>query len=171
VEFVLRDFQMGDFETLWGIDQRCFAPGIAYSRRELSAYIRHRHSFTVVARQWPANRQNPMADSNDGELIVGFIVANLHRRRVGHVITIDVLPELRRSGLGSKLLAKAEERFRAADCRMAVLETAVDNTSALAFYKRHHYSVVKTVPRYYANGVDAFVLQKDLLAGEHQDLA
>jgi len=30
------------------------------------------------------------------------------------------------------------------------------------FYKRHGYSVVKTIPRYYSNGVDALVLQKDL---------
>jgi ribosomal protein S18 acetylase RimI-like enzyme len=53
--------------------------------------------------------------------------------------------------------------LRAAACRSVVLETAVDNAAALAFYKRHHYSVVKTMPRYYSNGVDAFVLEKELL--------
>ena len=35
--------------------------------------------------------------------------------------------------------------------------------AALAFYKRHEYSVVKTIPRYYSNGVDAFVLEKELV--------
>jgi ribosomal protein S18 acetylase RimI-like enzyme len=45
-----------------------------------------------------------------------------------------------------------------------VLETAVDNTSALAFYKRHQYCVLKIVPHYYATGVDAFVLEKGLPA-------
>ena len=49
-----------------------------------------------------------------------------------------------------------------------ILETAVDNASALAFYKRHQYFLVKTVPRYYATGVDALVLKKDLLT-EAQD--
>jgi ribosomal protein S18 acetylase RimI-like enzyme len=38
----------------------------------------------------------------------------------------------------------------------------VDNAVALAFYKRHQYSVVKTIPRYYSNGVDAFVLEKEI---------
>lgn len=162
MEFGLRDFRIEDFDTLWGIDQRCFAPGIAYSQRELSAYIRRRGSFTVVARRLPVNGAS---QAENGEEIGGFIVAAANPGRYGHVITIDVLPEMRRSGLGSKLLASAEERFRAAGCQMAVLETAVDNTSALAFYKRHQYSVIKIAPRYYSNGVDAFVLQK-ILSGQ-----
>jgi ribosomal protein S18 acetylase RimI-like enzyme len=40
----------------------------------------------------------------------------------------------------------------------------VDNISALSFYKRHGYSVISTSPRYYSNGVDALVLEKDLSA-------
>jgi ribosomal protein S18 acetylase RimI-like enzyme len=42
------------------------------------------------------------------------------------------------------------------------LETAVDNISALSFYKRHGYNVLRTWPRYYSNGVDALVMKKDL---------
>jgi ribosomal protein S18 acetylase RimI-like enzyme len=34
----------------------------------------------------------------------------------------------------------------------------------LLFYKRHGYEVVKTIPRYYSNGVDALVLRKELEA-------
>jgi ribosomal protein S18 acetylase RimI-like enzyme len=49
-------------------------------------------------------------------------------------------------------------------CTISYLETAVDNLPALAFYKRHNYFLLKTLPRYYSNGVDAFVLQKDLLS-------
>lgn len=151
MEFVLRDFRTEDFEVLWSIDQKCFPPGIAYPRRELAAYIQRRGSFTIVAEA----AATPSA-------IAGFIVAEASRRGVGHIITIDVLPDSRRSGLGSKLLAAAETRLRQAHCQTVVLETAVDNASALAFYKRHQYSVVKTIPRYYSNGVDALVLEKDL---------
>lgn len=81
---------------------------------------------------------------------------------MGHIISIDVLAPSRRSGLGSKLLMAAEQRLVALNCRNVVLETAVDNTGALSFYKRHNYSVLKTSPRYYSNGVDAFVLGKNL---------
>ena len=150
MEFALREFRTEDFEVLWSIDQRCFPPGIAYPRKELAAYIQRRGSFTIVAEA----KQH----------VAGFIVAEASRRGVGHVITIDVLPINRRSGLGSKLLAAAEARLSQAHCHAVVLETAVDNASALAFYKRHQYSVVKVVPRYYSTGVDAFVLEKPLLA-------
>ncbi len=169
VEFALREFRREDFESLWNIDQRCFPPGIAYSRRELFAYIRLWKSFTLVAE---ANGVAPIGEAKpeengESELspgIVGFLVAEAGRRGVGHIITIDVLRGARRSGIGSKLLAAAEERLRAAQCHSVSLETAVDNGAALAFYKRHEYFLVKTVPGYYSNGVDALVLQKDLLS-------
>ena len=159
VEFVLRDFRRDDFETLWRIDQECFAPGIAYSRLELAAYIRLRAAFTVVAEPSAGNKARGIESA---PRVLGFIVAQPTRRGVGHILTIDVPPSSRRLGIGSRLLAAAEERLRAAPCHGMVLETAVDNSAALAFYKRHGYSVVKTIPRYYSNGVDAFVLEKEL---------
>jgi ribosomal-protein-alanine N-acetyltransferase len=168
VEFFLVDFRREDFETLWGIDQQCFAPGIAYSRRELSAYIRQWGSFTLVAKSAPETGKEAQSGSsskaNLDSSIVGFLVAAASRRGVGHIITIDVLPSARRFGLGSKMLTAAEDRLRSGGCRSVYLETAVDNQAALAFYKRHQYFLVKTVPRYYGNEVDALVLEKDLLS-------
>jgi len=148
VAFVIRDFQPEDFETLWRMDQECFPPGIAYSKQELKGYVRHRGVFTLVA-----------ADAKDG--IGGFIVA--HSGPTGHIITIDVVAAARRSGMGSRLLQAAEERLRSGGSRAVGLESAVDNLAALAFYKRHGYSVIRTWPRYYSNGVDALVLKKALL--------
>lgn len=151
VNFTLRDADSRDFETLWRIDQECFVPGIAYSRRELAAYMALRGAFTMIV-------------LDEGSKIVGFLVATPRRNSIGHIITIDVLPEARRLGIGSLLLSAAEERLRGLKCETVSLETAVDNRSALTFYKRHQYFVVKTIPRYYSNGVDALVLQKDLLS-------
>jgi len=149
VPFEIRDFKPEDFETLWRIDQQCFPPGIAYSRQELKTYMRHKRSFTLVGSE---------ADAKDK--IGGFLVG--YASSTGHIITIDVLAEFRRSGLGSRLLGAAEERLRSLGSNAVGLETAVDNAGALAFYKRHGYSVVSTWPRYYSNGVDALVLKKEL---------
>jgi ribosomal-protein-alanine N-acetyltransferase len=148
VASVIRDFEPEDFESLWRMDQACFPAGIAYSKQELKAYIRQRGAFTLVA-----------VESLGGKA-QGFIVA--HRGPTGHIVTIDVDPAIRRSGVGSALLEAAEERLHAAGSHAVGLETAVDNVSALAFYKRQGYNVLRTWPRYYSNGVDALVLKKEL---------
>lgn len=150
VPFAIRDFKAEDFETLWQVDQECFPPGVSYSRQELKVYLRRKGSFTLVA------------VGPDGASIAGFIVA--YGGPMGHIITIDVIEAARRSGVGSLLLKAAEERLQAAGSRAVGLETAVDNLAALSFYKRHGYSVIRTWPRYYSNGVDALVLKKGLVA-------
>jgi len=170
VPFTIRDFQAADFDTLWRIDQVCFPPGISYSRAELKAYMRYPGSFTLVAESAaPAAvpdlgkaGKNPAAITSANPSIAGFIVAEAERGS-GHIITIDVIEAARRSGVGSLLLRAAEDRLCQAKCRAVELETAVDNVSALSFYKRHGYNVIKTFPRYYSNGVDALVLEKKIL--------
>jgi [ribosomal protein S18]-alanine N-acetyltransferase len=148
VAFVIREFKPEDFEVLWRMDQECFPPGIAYSKAELKSFVRHRGAFTLVA-----------ADDKEGKA-VGFIV--VYGGPTGHVITIDVDPAARRGGVGSLMLRAAEGRLRGAGSRAVGLETAVDNLAALSFYKRHGYSVIRTWPRYYSNGVDALVMKKEL---------
>lgn len=165
--FSLRDFHKADFETLWHIDQQCFAPGISYSRPELAAYIRMVGAFTVVAEATVQAAEVPASRAGETppvSVIVGFVVASLNLRHAGHIITIDVIAEARRSGVGSSLLNAAEKRLQSAGCAQVRLETAVNNSAALAFYKCHGYAVTKTIPRYYPDGLDAFVMQKDLLS-------
>lgn len=149
----IRDFRQDDFESLWAIDQQCFPPGISYTRIELAFYMRRPRAFTLVAETEPA----------DG--IAGFIVGEASGRGAGHIITIDVRAEARRHRVGSALLRAAEERLRQGGSRHIFLETAVDNAAAIAFYKRHGYELIKTIPRYYKNNLDALLLGKRLTAG------
>jgi [ribosomal protein S18]-alanine N-acetyltransferase len=153
VDFSVREFQKTDFDILWRIDQLCFPPGISYSQSELASYIRLTGSFTLVA-ETSVTEVSP---------VLGFLVATANRR-LGHIITLDVLPQARRFGVGSKLLSGAEDRLRSSACAAVKLEAAVNNAPAISFYKRHGYFITKTIPRYYPDGVDAFVLEKDLLS-------
>ncbi len=171
VTFTIRDFQPSDFDTLWRIDQSCFPPEISYSRTELKTYIKHRGSFTLVAMCEPLsplqsdtgnNRNSSPSTTVTPSSVGGFIVGHIGIGGTGHIITIDVVESARRTGTGTLLLRAAENRLRASGCRSVGLETAVDNLSALSFYKRNGYTVMKTFPRYYSNGVDALVLEKAL---------
>ena len=147
----IRDYRPEDFDELWHIDQQCFALGIAYSRRELAAYIRRSRAFTYVAIEDAASAR-----------ILGFVVAESDSSGVGHILTIDVRPTAQRTGLGTQLLLQAQSRLLHENCSAVLLETAVDNPAALNFYKRHGYAVLETIPRYYLNSVDALVMGKNL---------
>lgn len=175
----IREARPDDFPQLWRIDQLCYPPGIAYSRAELAYYMSRRGAFTLVAEmavegsgnqpdaRKPGTRSgprtaSPKSGSGAASRIAGFIVAERNRHGTGHIITIDVRPEARRAGTGSTLMAAAEERLRALRCEAIFLEAAVDNPAALAFYNRHGYAILRTIPRYYMNSVDALLLEKKL---------
>ncbi len=160
----IRDFRRADFDELWRIDQECFDPGISYSRMELDHYVRRRRAFTLIAESVGGGKYKTARQSEHKPVsnIAGFIVAEQDARGRGHVITLDVRPAARRAGVGTQLMDAAEQKLRTSGCHAVFLETAVNNITALSFYKRHGYSVLKTIPRYYQNNLDAFLLGKRL---------
>jgi ribosomal-protein-alanine N-acetyltransferase len=172
VQFKVRDYHPEDFNTLWAIDQSCFDPEIAYSRYELQVYLRRPGAFTLIAdldgQGLQARKNGPLSKevASSQSSILAFVVAESSPRGMGHIITIDVRPAIRRHHVGSALLNAAEHRLRTAKCHAVRLETAVDNASAISFYKRHGYDVIKVIPHYYSTGVDALLLEKNLLSVE-----
>jgi [ribosomal protein S18]-alanine N-acetyltransferase len=169
VAFRIRQFQKGDFDTLWRIDQDCFDPMLAYSRPEMAFYMRRAGAFTLVAEANEASDGSIKAGS--GEVgagtpeILGFIVTEFQRRK-GHIITIDVVAAARRLGVGSAMLGAAEAQLRESGAEAVVLEVAVNNEAAIRFYKEKGYFVEKTVRGYYSNQLDALVMEKVLVESE-----
>jgi ribosomal-protein-alanine N-acetyltransferase len=146
--YSLRPYRREDFPQLLELDQVCFPEGISYDRLELSHFISRPNALTVIAEE-------------EGKL-AGFILVNRARDKAGHVITIDVHPQHRRHGLGTQLMEEAEKQLKADAAPGIYLEVAVDNKPAIHFYKRHGYSVIKTIPRYYLNSIDALLMTKKL---------
>lgn len=144
----LRPYRASDLDTLFEIDQRCFAPGISYSRAELEGFIAHRRSATWVAE----------ADSDT----VGFLVARREPGGAGHIITIDVVESWRRRGVGKALMDAAESWAAGLDLAVLYLETAVDNEIAQRFYRRRGYHKLRRVENYYADGAAGWIMVKQL---------
>lgn len=163
MRFGIRQFNKADFDTLWRIDQACFDPQLAYTRPELAFYIRRPGAFTLIAEsaeELGRAAEQPVRGETKRE-ILGFIVAE-NRRKSGHIITLDVVAEARRSGVGSGLLRAAEEKLAKAGTGIVALETPVNNLTAIRFYKREGYFVEKTVAGYYSGLLDALVMTKEL---------
>jgi ribosomal-protein-alanine N-acetyltransferase len=81
---------------------------------------------------------------------------------VGDVQTIAVLPEHEGWGVGTALLRTLHGQARELGAREMLLEVRADNPRAQRLYRRFGYEHVVTRPRYYRDGVDAFVLRRDL---------
>jgi ribosomal protein S18 acetylase RimI-like enzyme len=167
VRFGIRQFNKADFDTLWRIDQACFDPQLAYTRPELAFYIRRPGAFTLIAESVEEfggrAAEQPVRGETNRE-IIGFIVAE-NRRKNGHIITLDVVAEARRSGVGSGLLRAAEDKLAKAGTGIVALETPVSNLTAIRFYRREGYFVEKTVAGYYSGLLDALVMTKELAHG------
>lgn len=143
---LLREYRRADFESMWRLDQECFAPGIAYSRSALRAFLSRKAAQTIVA-------------ESQGR-IVAFVLGWRRSRTEGHVITLDVAASARRQGVGRQLLLELESRFRAAGVRRVQLEASVLNTGAIAFYERLEYRKVVQLPDYYGRGLHAWKMAK-----------
>jgi [ribosomal protein S18]-alanine N-acetyltransferase len=148
--FKLRTYLPDDFEALYEIDQVCYEPEIAYSRRELRNYLRFPGADCVVAET--ATRNAPIA---------GFCIT-AHEDDWGYIVTIDVLESFRRHGVGTLLLAEVERRLAAGGATEIALDTAVDNTPGIAFWQKHGYRIRSTRKGYYPGGRDAYAMIKKL---------
>jgi [ribosomal protein S18]-alanine N-acetyltransferase len=145
--WAIRAYEARDFAAMYKLDQDCFAPGIAYSKWSMQYFLKLRTSDCLVA--------------EDGKRIVGFILAEKNPP-LAHIITLDVAAAMRRTGLGSALLAEMEEHFRHDEVRSVLLETAVDNESGIAFWEHHGYRTEAVLKRYYLGNVDAYEMRKRL---------
>jgi ribosomal-protein-alanine N-acetyltransferase len=144
----IRDYRPDDFPALCEIDRLCFPPGIAYSAEDIAMSLLESGVFVVVG-------------EDDGHT-AGFILARSERGGRAHIITIDVVEQYRRSGLGTLLLEEAHRRLQAAGARRVVLEVSVENAPAQAFYRKHGYEVSRRLKRYYQDKEDAWQMVKAL---------
>jgi len=120
-------------------------------------YRRHPETFVVA--------------EEDGK-IVGYIMCRIEMglsnfglsgvAKKGHVVSVAVLPEHRRKGVGKALVLKALDGMRGYGAKQCYLEVRVTNQEAISLYKKLDFDVARTIHGYYADGEDAFVMSVKL---------
>lgn len=143
----LRSYEPHDFATLHKLDQSCFPAGISYSKTTLRYFLTLSSADCLIAEL-------------DGR-IVGFILSE-ENPPLAHIITLDVDTKQRRNGLGTTLLETQETNLAARGVRSILLETAIDNEPAVAFWKSRGYRIEATLKRYYLGRIDAYEMRKIL---------
>jgi len=91
--------------------------------------------------------------------MVGFIAADKTLKHgEAWVLTLGVLPDYRRLGIGSLLLNECEKRI---DQNASIkLSVRASNLPAIHLYQRHGYRQVDVWKNYYRDGEDGLVFEK-----------
>ena len=82
--------------------------------------------------------------------------------RKGHVVSLAVMPQARRKGVASALLKAGMEGMSGYKARQIYLEVRVTNGAGVDLYKKVGLEVTRTIPGYYSDGEDAYVMSKKL---------
>jgi ribosomal-protein-alanine N-acetyltransferase len=121
----------------------------------------------------PWTRAMYLAELENGGVSYCFLARNEHREAVGfcsfwrvldelHINNLAVIPELRRAGIGSMLLAFVLKEGVELGARRATLEVRRSNDAARMLYERFRFAVAGVRPGYYSKPVeDALVLWRD----------
>ncbi len=138
-----------DSEAMWKIDQTCFVQEIAFAKE---VFLYH---LTV--------KKNPAFVAMDDDKSVGFVIADRHDLETGLIITIDVLADYRRSGVGSRLMDAAENILKENGFSFILLQTPIDNWGAINFYVGRGYRKLGMLEGYYGKNKDAFLYGKEIM--------
>ena len=154
--FKLRKFALNDLQSVMRINRVCL-PENYTDFFFVDLYRRFPETFIVA--------------EENGE-IAGYIMcrvevglANLGLSGLvknGHVVSVAVLPEQRKKGIGEALVKEAMNAMKLYNAKQCYLEVRVTNDPAVSLYKKLGFEVTRTVNGYYADGENAHVMSKKL---------
>lgn len=154
--FTLRLFKPADLEHVMGINKQCLPENYS-SLFFMDLYERFPKAF-VVAEE---NRE-----------VVGYAMCRIETpfpggglfriAKRGHVISIAVLPNYRRRGVGFALMKEAMKAMVEYDAKKCVLEVRASNTAGVGLYRKMGFRVKRTIRGYYADGEAACVMARTL---------
>jgi len=132
----VRHAEEHDFERIMEIENTCFPGELAYSRDQMRRLVYKANSITLV---------------EDGEDSLRGYLTMLMRRNsdTACLETIGVLPDFQNEGVGTRLLAEAEQRLVEKGMRRFRLEVSAGNEAAIAMYQRAGYNITDIIPFYY----------------------
>ena len=96
-------------------------------------------------------------------------IKKLNLVKKGHVVSIAVMPDYRKMGIGKALLQEAFKAMVEYGASEAFLEVRIGNNEAINLYKKLGLNVVKTLEYYYRDGENAYLMALDLRRGNDQE--
>jgi ribosomal-protein-alanine acetyltransferase len=144
----LRRGRTADLDALLAIENAAFT-GDRLSRRSFRRFLVSPHAALIVAEE-------------AGEVAGYALVILPARARVARIYSIAVASHLGRRGIGSRLLAAAEDTARRRRGRAMRIEVHEDNIRAMRWYEKAGYRLFGRRRDYYDDHADALRFEKPL---------
>jgi len=119
----------------------------------------HPWSPELVAREVEQDHSLILVIAAEGR-VVGFVIAWLILDEL-HILNVAVDPALRRRGIARLLLSELLDRAAGHGFSLATLEVRVSNDPAIRLYRGLGFDTVGLRRRYYSDGEDALIMQKE----------
>lgn len=88
---------------------------------------------------------------------------------IADIHTLTVVPEFRRRGIASAMLDQLEKWASSKKVSALMLEMREGNLEAEPLYEKHGYSVISRRNDYYAPGIHALIMRKELAKEESNE--
>jgi ribosomal-protein-alanine acetyltransferase len=92
--------------------------------------------------------------------IIGFIIAIRITPQIARIVMMSILPSYRNQHIGSDLLTALIKILKNKKINQICLEVRIDNKNAISFYKKHQFSIIDTIEKFYQNDEDAFMMRR-----------
>jgi len=158
-QFLLRTFREGDLDQVMRINLTCLPENYTPN------------FFLDLHRRFPKTFLVAVADGK----VVGYVMCRIELGfpdmggigiiRKGHVVSLAVLPEYRRRGIGKALMMRAMDGMLDYGARECFLEVRVSNLPAINLYEGLGFRPVRRNIGYYADGENALVMSRKLGTG------
>ena len=135
-----------DIAVMAAIHAAAFRPPDAWGRDVFSLQLGHPGVFGLV---------HP-----SGGMILMRVVAD-----EAEVLTLAVMPEARRGGVGASLLSEATTIAATMGAQSIFLEVSVANSAAMALYLQAGFITAGRRRYYYSDNTDALVMRLDTIPG------
>lgn len=143
------------------------------SVKELNyACLPENYPFDFFYELWKNHGKSFYVASSPDDRIVGYVMCRVEIKpgfyrkflvRSGHIVSLAVLQEYRRLGLGYALMAFAMKSLHDEyGCEETYLEVRVTNTPAINLYERLGYEKIRVIRNYYLDGEDAYLMARPL---------
>jgi len=142
--YCIRDCSLSDFADIIEIDKEAF--NSSNPTFDLFVYVTYGSDIIVA---------------DIGRKVIGYLVL-MDSGKDAKIMSFAVKKEFRKKGVGSKLMDEAIKRCRERGKGRLLLEVRVSNTSAQEFYKKRGFKIISTIPSYYSDGEDAYLMCLDL---------